>query len=134
MSRTQSPPTPEERLTGYRVLIVEDDYFVAMDMCSTLQARGATVLGPASNISAGRDLAREIAPDCALLDVNVRGEHAFTLAQELQARGIRTIFTTGYDMEFIPPHLRHARYLQKPIDAQTLVHSIRSEPPRSVDG
>jgi DNA-binding response OmpR family regulator len=117
-------------LTGYRVLVVEDDYFIAMDICSTLRSRGATVLGPAPNIGAGRDLAREHAPDCALLDVNLHGEHVFELAQELQERGVHTIFTTGYDSEFIPPSLRTVEYLQKPVDAQALVRSIRCEPPR----
>lgn len=120
-----------EGLTGYHVLVVEDDYFVAMDLCSTLKARGATVVGPASNIGAGRDLARDPFIDCALLDVNVHGEYVFALAQELQSRGVRPIFTTGYDIEFIPPHLRDVVYLQKPVDAGSLVQSIRSEPPRS---
>jgi DNA-binding response OmpR family regulator len=118
-------------LSGYQVLIVEDDYFVAMDLCSTLRARGATVVGPAPNIGAGRDLARGRAIDCALLDVNVRGEQVFALAQELQSRGVRPIFTTGYDAEFIPPHLQDMMYLQKPVDAGQLVQSIRRAPPRS---
>jgi DNA-binding response OmpR family regulator len=118
-------------LTGYHVLVVEDDYFVAMDLCSTLRARGATVVGPASNIGAGRDLARKRSIDCALLDVNVQGEHVFALAQELQSRGVRPIFTTGYDIEFIPPYLRNAVYLQKPVDSGSLIQSIRREPPRS---
>jgi DNA-binding response OmpR family regulator len=118
-------------LSGYQVLIVEDDYFVAMDLCSTLRARGATVVGPAPNIGAGRDLARERTIDCVLLDVNVQGEHAFALAQELRSRGVRPIFTTGYDVEFIPPHLRDIVYLQKPVDTGSLVESIRREPPRS---
>jgi hypothetical protein len=40
---------------------------------------------------------------------------------------VRTVFTTGYDPDFIPPHLRRIDYLQKPVDANTLVRTIRSD-------
>jgi DNA-binding response OmpR family regulator len=120
-----------DELRGYRVLVVEDDYFVAIDLCATLRACGAMVLGPAPNVAVGRNLAREQAPDCALLDVNLHGELVFQLAEELQARGVHTIFTTGYDPEFIPPPLRSTPYIQKPVEAHTLVRSIRADRPRS---
>jgi DNA-binding response OmpR family regulator len=118
-----------EQLEGYRVLVVEDDYFVAQDLCSMLRARGASVVGPARNISVGRELANAHRPDCALLDINLHGEYAFDLAEELQMRGVRTVFTTGYDTSFIPPRLRHTACLQKPVDANALVQSIRLSPP-----
>jgi DNA-binding response OmpR family regulator len=121
-----------DELQGYRVLVVEDDYFVAVELCSTLRARGATVLGPAPTIAAGRNIASEQRPNCALLDVNLHGELAFDFAAELEARGVHTIFTSGYDPEFIPPQLRHTSYLQKPIDDHSLVRSIRKAPPRSM--
>jgi DNA-binding response OmpR family regulator len=111
------------------VLVVEDDYFVAQDLCSTLRARGATVLGPARSVETGRQLANALLPDCVLLDINLHGEHAFELAGELQARGLRTLFTTGYDAAFIPPRLRHTVCLQKPLDTHTLVRNIRQRPP-----
>jgi DNA-binding response OmpR family regulator len=116
-------------LQGYRVLVVEDDYFVAQDLCSTLRSRGATVVGPARSVSAGRELANAELPDCVLLDINLHGEYAFALAEELQSRGVRTLFTTGYDTTFIPPRLRHTTCLQKPVDTNALVQSIRLRPP-----
>ena len=119
-------------LAGYRVLVVEDDYFVAQELCSTLRENGAIVLGPARSVSVGRDLVRKQLPDCVLLDINLNGEYAFDFAGELQARGVRTLFTTGYDASFIPPHLRHTTCLQKPLDTYVLVRNIRLRPPGKV--
>ena len=116
-------------LTGYRLLVVEDDYFVAQDLCATLRDYGATVLGPAPSISSARSLANALRPDCVLLDINLDGELAFELAQELQAHGVRTVFTTGYDTSFVPQHLRQTVCLQKPVDATALLCSIREQPP-----
>jgi DNA-binding response OmpR family regulator len=120
---------PSTQLEGYRVLVVEDDYFVAQDLCSILRTQGAIVVGPARDVRVGRELANAHLPDCVLLDINLHGEYAFGLAEELQTRGVRAIFTTGYDTSFIPPRLRHAACLQKPVDTGALVQTIRVRPP-----
>jgi len=120
------------RLEGYRVLVVEDDYFVAQDLCSILRTSGATVVGPARSVRNGRELANAHRPDCVLLDINLHGEYAFELAEELQMLGVRTVFTTGYDATFIPPRLRTTACLQKPIDTNALIQTIRTRPPGTV--
>ena len=127
MDRLQTDTAPS--LAGYRLLVVEDDYFVAQDLCAILRDHGATVLGPAPSVSSARSLASDPRPDCVLLDINLDGELAFELAQELQARGMHTVFTTGYDATFVPKHLRHTVCLQKPVDATALLRSIREQPP-----
>jgi len=119
----------ESSLSGYRLLVVEDDYFVAQDLCATLRGYGATVLGPAPSIASARSLASVLRPDCVLLDINLDGELAFDLARELQVRGVRTVFTTGYDTSFVPQHLRDTVCLQKPVDDTALLRSIREQPP-----
>lgn len=113
-------------LDGLRLLVVEDDYLVAADMCAALMRRGAIILGPASNLRRSRELLREQRPDCALLDLNLNGTLAFELAEEFRVKGVPTIFTTGYDAAFIPERLRGALCLQKPVNFKTLVQLIRS--------
>lgn len=112
-------------LAGYHVLVIEDDYLVAQDLCTALRRRGATVVGPAPNMARGRDLLRESEPGCALLDINLNGELVFDLAEELRARRIPIIFTTGYDAAFLPAPLRGTPCLQKPIDFNALLRLIR---------
>ena len=116
-----------DELNGLRLLVVEDDYLVAADMCSALIRRGAIILGPASNLRRSRELLREQRPDCALLDLNLNGNLAFELASEIQREGVPTIFTTGYDAAFFPEALRGAPCLQKPVNFTALVELIRSQ-------
>ena len=113
-------------LSGYHVLVVEDDYFVAKDMCKALVRRGATIVGPAPNMQRGRELLRQQRLDCALLDVNLNGEFVFELAAELRLQRVPTIFTTGYDAAFLPPSLRDTPCLQKPVDFNALIRVIRA--------
>jgi DNA-binding response OmpR family regulator len=114
-------------LAGCNVLVVEDDYFVAKEVATILRDHGATVLGPVPDAERGRALLESQVADCAVLDINLKGELVFELAEDLLGRGVSPIFTTGYDSSFLPPSLRAARCLQKPIDARDLVRLIRDE-------
>src|SRR5690349_18103981 len=66
-------------LSGLRVLVVEDDYFIADELCSTLRNNGAEVLGPSPDIEQSLDLIRSQRIDCAVLDINLHGNLAFNL-------------------------------------------------------
>ncbi len=112
-------------LAGHLVLVVEDDYFIAEEICAALRKRGASVIGPAADVDQGRLLMAREQLDCAVLDVNLHGEHVFQLAGELRARGVRSIFATGYDSTFLPIAFRDAIYLQKPIDIAALVRAVK---------
>ncbi|HTV78048.1 MAG TPA: response regulator [Steroidobacteraceae bacterium] len=109
---------------GERVLVVEDDYFIAQDLCRALRGLGATIVGPAPSIAAARTLLEQTVPDRVLLDINLDGEYAFELATQLQQRGMRLMFITGYDFAFIPPALQRVARLQKPVDANVLAQGL----------
>lgn len=121
----QYTPDIEHELAGHVVLVIEDDYFIAEEMCSTLRRKGAIVIGPATDLEQARLLMARQPLDCAVLDVNLHGEHVFQLAGELRARGVPSIFATGYDAAFLPTAFRDAIYLQKPIDLTALVRAVR---------
>jgi DNA-binding response OmpR family regulator len=127
MESADAIPDDATALAGCSVLVVEDDYFVAKEVATILREHGATVLGPVPDVPRGRALVSTTDPDCVLLDVNLKGHFIFDLAEELIGRGVPSIFTTGYDASFLPPSLRHAPCLQKPIDPWSLVKLIRSE-------
>jgi DNA-binding response OmpR family regulator len=120
---------PTHTLAGLRVLVVEDDYFVASECANALREHGARVLGPVPDMSRARATLSASAPDCVLLDVNLKGEMVFELARELKGQGMPLVFTTGYDTSFLPPVLRDSPCLQKPVDELELVASVR----RAVD-
>jgi DNA-binding response OmpR family regulator len=116
----------ERPLEGLCVLVVEDDYFIAVEMCSALRAAGAEVIGPARDMETGLAAVRDEQVDCAVLDINLRGRLAFQLATELRARKVPTIFATGYDSTMIPPELADVTRFEKPVDMTALCRAVEA--------
>ena len=127
MSTSRSAQERELTLTGFRVLVVEDDYLIAKEIVATLHEHGAAIMGPVADVTGSRALLTESTPDCALLDINLKGQFVFELAAELVHRGVPPIFTTGYDCSFLPARFRGAPCLLKPLDMRRLVRSIREQ-------
>lgn len=119
----------ERPLHGLRVLVVEDDYFIAIEMCSALRAAGADVIGPARDLETGLAAIRTERIDCGVLDINLRGRMAFELATELRKRAIPAIFATGYDASMIPAELADVARLEKPVDLAALCRAIEAACP-----
>jgi DNA-binding response OmpR family regulator len=111
-------------LAGFRVLVVEDNYFIAVEMCRALRAAGVEIVGPARDLKTGLAAIRDQRIDCAVLDINLHGLMAFQLATELRARGIPAIFATGYDASVLPDELADAILLEKPVDITALCRAI----------
>jgi CheY-like chemotaxis protein len=103
-------------LEGYRFLVVEDDYFLAMEAQQRLSSLGAEVLSIPS-VSLALDVAEhEHGLDGALLDVNLAGEMVYPVAAVLKMRRIPFAFVTGYDDRILPPSYRNAPVFDKPTD------------------
>jgi DNA-binding response OmpR family regulator len=119
-------PVNDQPLRGLRVLVVEDDYFLAIELCSALRAAGADILGPARDVQTGLAALDGERIDCGVLDINLRGRMGFQIANELRARSIPTIFTTGYDASMIPPELGDVVRLEKPVDLTALCRAIEA--------
>jgi CheY-like chemotaxis protein len=105
-----------------RVLIVEDEYLLALDLSRYFESMGAVVLGPASNIPSARAHLRFA--DAAVLDIDLNGQKVFPVADELVRRGIPFVFFSGRDDIAIPPRFRHAGLLNKPINASVVFASL----------
>lgn len=83
-------------LAGLRVMVVEDDFFIGLDLAEWLEALGAVVSGPHATTAAARaDMERE-GIDGAVLDVNLGRETSLDLAKELAGSGAAVIFATAY--------------------------------------
>ena len=78
-----------------RILVVEDEFLVAMQIEAILTRAGWRVIGSAGTLSSAVSLARKSACDAALLDVNLRGERADEVAAILFARGVPFLFVSG---------------------------------------
>ncbi|WP_020180041.1 response regulator [Methylopila sp. M107] len=110
--------------SGRRVLVVEDDFLLALDVSQMLEVAGATVIGPTSTVKAGlAELERE-APDIAVLDINLGDGTSFPLVDVLQERGLPVILATGYDLSAIPDRYRALPCCQKPIGLRDLEQAM----------
>ncbi|MES1202592.1 MAG: HWE histidine kinase domain-containing protein [Pseudomonadota bacterium] len=115
---TQAPsskkaPSMSEKL---KVLLVEDDALIAMEMEERLTEMGYAVLGPAATIEAAEQIIAQTPPAIALLDANLRGRTTVELGVALAAKGVKIAFCTGYEeVKGLPPHLANTPILTKPI-------------------
>src|SRR5262249_6943566 len=98
-----------------RILIVEDEYFIAQDMARAFRALGARVFGPVATAEAAMDLVREQDVDVAVLDIHLRGGTVYPLADLLLSQGVPFLFATGYDPATVPQRHSPIRLCEKPV-------------------
>jgi CheY-like chemotaxis protein len=118
--------TTIQQFAGRRILVVEDEYLIAMELTDWLTEAGAEVVGPASTVKQALRLVEQSGTqlDGATLDINVRGTLSFPIADELQALGVPFVFCTGYDAQKVPERHLPVRRCEKPIDAGTLMQEL----------
>jgi CheY-like chemotaxis protein len=106
-------------LLGKHILLVEDEFLVAMLASDTLADEGAVVLGPAATLAQALALVKQETIDLAVLDVNLNGERSEPVADALTARRIPFVVLTGYGQEGWrgPP----APILDKPYTPERLI-------------
>lgn len=102
-----------------RVLVVEDDALLGLDIATQLVDAGYEVVGPAISVAAAIKLMDQI--DAAVLDVNLGRETAEPVAIELRARATPFIVLSGYSSEQHPPGFHGAPTLVKPARPEDLV-------------
>src|SRR5437762_820968 len=113
-------------LSGKRILIVEDEYMLASDLAGFLEERGAAIVGPVGSVSEALALAKRESIDVAVLDVNLREERVYPVADALIEQCVPIVFATGYD-----ELLMHRSYIglprcQKPIDKASLLQVLQT--------
>ncbi|MBN4097828.1 MULTISPECIES: response regulator [unclassified Methylobacterium] len=112
-------------LAGRRVLLVEDDYFIAVDLKSGFEEGGAQVLGPVASVGEALALiAGTTEIDAAVLDINLQDELVYPVADALHARGVPFLFATGYDPVAVPSLHGAVALCQKPIDPEVVARAL----------
>lgn len=109
-----------------RILVVEDEVLVSVMVETVLTDLGCEIVGPAGSVAGAVALAKTERLSGALLDVNIRGESVYPVADLLKLRGIPFIFVTGYKRRELPPPHDDAAMLEKPFDETMLADTIRA--------
>ncbi|WP_250501405.1 response regulator [Caballeronia sp. GAWG1-5s-s] len=115
-------------LDGRRILVVEDDYLVALALSPALEEAGAVVVGPVASVEEALALLAEGREevDVAVLDVDLDGEKSYPVADALVAREIRFIFATGYGLDALAPDYRQYPRCQKPCDHRAVLNALKA--------
>jgi CheY-like chemotaxis protein len=114
----------KQSLAGKRVIVIEDEPLVAMDLESCLSSAGCEVVGTAGTLRDAKSLCAEAACDAALIDVNLAGKPVDELAATLTKRNIPFAFVTGYGREALPQGFRDALVVGKPFEETALIATV----------
>ena len=137
-SRPPSAPPPvlphdngrDVDLNGARVLLVEDETFLALDIQYELCDAHAEVIGPVARLEEGLEVVGALEadnrlPHAAILDVNLCGVDVFPLADELARHGVPFLFHTAHgERSELDTRFHDAPICAKPMDADLLVAQV----------
>jgi DNA-binding response OmpR family regulator len=115
-------------LSGRRILIVEDEAMLALDLEFAFEDAGAHVLGPAVSLEQALALIGGLPEiDVAVLDVDLAGKPVIPVAEALAAIGVPFVFHTGHgDRIDLLAGFPGARLLMKPVLTARLVAEVAS--------
>ena len=109
------PTIPD--LHGLHLLLVEDDYLLALGLADSARDLGAEVFGPVAAVDDALALVHQLPElDAAILDINLRDRPVFPVADALRARGVPFVFSTASDLGALPARFRDVPVCPKPFD------------------
>jgi CheY-like chemotaxis protein len=111
-------------IAGKRILLLEDEAILGLEISEILSSAGAHVIGPFGSLTEGTRAARRESIDVAVLDMNLNGQMVYPVAEELQQRKIPVLFLTGYDVPDMPKSLHKVPHVLKPVDPAQLLRLI----------
>jgi CheY-like chemotaxis protein len=111
-------------VTAPPVLVVEDEFLIALDIVAALEQAGIPVAGPASTVTEALATVEDGPIRGALLDAHLAGESAGRIADALSARGIPFAFVSGYGRESLPQAHRDAPLVKKPFTDKEILDAI----------
>jgi len=109
------------------ILIVDDEVLIAMLMEDALHLLGCNVVGPAGAVAPAMKLieADDQMIDGAFLDVNLRGEFIYPVADALLSRHVPFAFVTGYSKNQIDARYASVPALTKPVEIESIDSFLR---------
>ena len=112
-------------LRDLRILVVEDEFLIAMNLVDALENAGSFVLGPVASVAkAISKIESEAHIDAAVVDVNLGGLLAFPVADMLVARKIPFIFTSGYEDNVLKTRYSQVKNCLKPYHFRAMEEAL----------
>jgi PAS domain S-box-containing protein len=109
---------------GKRIILIEDEALVAMELEASLSGAGYQIVGEAGNLEQAKRLIAGTACDAALLDVNLAGHPVDELVAALKQKNVPFAFVTGYGRAGLPDGCREAMVVEKPFSRERLLAAV----------
>lgn len=108
-----------------RILILEDEYFIAADCAQEVIRQGMQVIGPVTTLDEALQALVDDRPNGAIIDLKVQDDDlALTVIEALREQGIPFVVYTGYGGALLPKHLPEIITVEKPLSAQNVVVTL----------
>jgi len=109
-----------------RILIVEDEPMIALNLEELLVSEGFAIAGVAEKLEKAMGLVDPGLCDAAIVDANLAGVSASPVASALTARGLPFIVLSGYSPEQLPDAFRGALFIKKPCRPNQIIRALNS--------
>ena len=108
------------------ILVAEDEPIVAHDLCDTVEAAGFIVEGPFDDATSALEAFEKQKPDLAILDINLHGGTAYSLAEKMMAEDVPVIFHSGQvTSEEVQALYPNASALSKPCPPAKILDTVQ---------
>ena len=122
-----SPADQNTVLGGKRILVVEDEPFIALELEELVVDLGGTLAGSVAQIADALALIEAGGVDAAVLDVNLGVQKVDPVAGALAARGCPFVFTTGYGRIGVPDAYNDRAVVEKPFSRDDVAAALAAE-------
>ena len=120
-------PEPRSRwqhVRGKRILVVDDEPLIILDVTEILTEAGCEIAGPAENVEKAMSIINTTEFDAAILDVNLQGQRVDDMALELTRRNVPFAFLSGYGREGLPQGFGQALLISKPFNSTQVLDVV----------
>ena len=109
-----------------RVLVVEDEFLIAMELAATLEAHGFEVVGPVASVDEALEMLEREKPDAVVLDLNLQGRAATPVAGKLRELEVPFVIASAYSNTDLPQDnsLQGITNVGKPTKIASLVRTL----------
>ena len=107
-----------------RILVVDDEPLLALDMAAILREAGDNTIRLAASVAVALNLLRQERFDAAVLDMNLRGETSARVAEACTGAGIPFLILSGYNAAQFAKNFEGVPVLAKPCKPATLVSAV----------
>lgn len=110
------------RTEPLRLLLVEDEALIAMDLEAMIEDLGYSVIGPAASVDQALAILGDLAlpPDAAIVDANLGGSSARPVVEALRTANVPTVIASGYEASELESMGLKSLFLRKPYSAETV--------------